>query len=147
MTTVFEITYSTQNTYEENVREAFFSFLVAPSQDETQSVRKLSFHHSLKAEVFHHRNSFGFDLTRLYSTQPFKTFEFQMQAVVEKKQMFLPSGPILSLAEEQNLLADHDFFIENHLFLGTSRYTALPASVSGQLFLRAQYQSVFDYLT
>jgi transglutaminase-like putative cysteine protease len=146
MNTKYEIVYNTQNTYEENVREAFFSFLIIPCQNETQKVHSLFFHNSLQEKVFYQRNSFGFELVRLHSTKPFKEFKFRMTALVEKKMAFFPFSGQLSAAEEQNILNGYDFFIDNHLYLGTSHYTFIEDVYRSKLFFQKEGQFVYDYL-
>ncbi|MBA9077203.1 transglutaminase domain-containing protein [Rufibacter quisquiliarum] len=146
MKTVYEVVYQTQNSYEETVREAFFSFLVLPCQDQTQQVRTCSFSNSLDAEVFHHRNPFGFDVTSLRSPRPFTQFEFCMRAVVEKSFAFFPYGSTMTVAQEQEHLQDHSFYLNHHLFLSTGHYTRIDPQHYPQLLFRQQDQTVYQYL-
>ncbi|AKD04024.1 transglutaminase family protein [Pontibacter korlensis] len=147
MSAEYTVKYYTHNTYDESVREAFFSFLIIPCQDETQTVRSLSFENSLQAEVFHHHNPFGFEVTSLRTAQNFTEFEFQMTATVEKSPVYLPTGSrLLSVEEEQSLLARHDFYIDHHLYLATSPYTQIKDELYGRLLFRKENQPVFDYL-
>ncbi len=146
MTTEYEIKYYTKNTYEESVREAFYSLLVAPCQDDTQTIRSLSARHSVNAEVFTHLNPFGFEVRSLYTAQPFTVFEFEMTATVEKSPVYLPSGRLLSVEEEQNLLARDDFYIDHHLYLSTGNYTLIEEAYHSNLLFRKADQPVYDYL-
>lgn len=138
--------YQTQNTYEATVKEAFFSFLVLPCQDQTQRLRTYSFSNSLEAEVFHHSNPFGFDVTCLRASQSFTHFEFCMKAVVEKSFALFPYGSNMTVAQEQALLHDHNFFLDYHLFLGTGRYTQLNPKHYPKLLFRGENQTVYEYL-
>ncbi|GGK78399.1 transglutaminase family protein [Rufibacter glacialis] len=146
MKTEYEVVYSTQNIYEETVREAFYSFLVLPCHDDSQVVRHLSLSNSLEAEVFHHPNAFGFEVTSLHTVKPFQVFEFQMRALVEKTAPLFPLEGILSVPEEQQLLCDHLFYLENHLFLGAGQYTQIKEAYRPGLLMRAPDQLVYDYL-
>ncbi|WP_205502243.1 transglutaminase domain-containing protein [Rufibacter psychrotolerans] len=147
MTTEYEINYFTHNTYDEPVHEAFFSFLISPCQDETQRVKQVTFRHSLNTEEFWHKNPFGFEVTSLYSAQPFTEFSFEMTARVEKSQPFVPFRPPLSVEEEQAQLAAYDFFIDHHLYLGTGHYTLIEDQFKDRLLFRKEDQKVYDYLT
>ncbi|MDQ3291467.1 MAG: transglutaminase family protein [Bacteroidota bacterium] len=147
MSTTYDISYHTKNTYEENVREAFYSFLIIPSNEETQAVLNLSFHNSLKAEVFHHSNLYGFEVTSLHTDKPFREFEFQMAATVVKSALDLPIGGELSVEEEQSLVNRLDFYIDNHLFLGSAPYTHIEDSYRSNLLFRREDQTILDYLT
>ncbi|WP_051360029.1 transglutaminase-like domain-containing protein [Adhaeribacter aquaticus] len=146
MTTTYEITYSTHNTYEEDVREALFSFLVIPCQDETQKLKSLRFSNSLQLEAFQYQNTFGFEVAQLYNARPFKELGFQMIATVEKEHRFLPFGNYYSLQEEQSLLQDYNFYIEHHLFLGTGYYTTIDQVYTDKVLIRQENESVYNYL-
>ncbi|MBC3538735.1 transglutaminase family protein [Rufibacter sediminis] len=146
MKTEYEVVYRTHNTYEQNVREAFFSFLIQPCPDASQVVKSVAFSNSLEAEVFSHANSFGFEVMNLHTMKPFTEFEFQMKAVVEKSQPVYPLGSTLPVAEEQQLLGDHLFYLQNHLYLGFAHYTRLQESLRSKLLMRAPDQGVYDYL-
>ena len=146
MNTEYQIEYRTHNTYEQNVREAFFSFLVLPCTTQSQTVLSHSYANSLEAEVFHHLNPFGFEVASLHSLEPFQDFTFEMKAVVEKEEAALPFAAVLSVEEEQQVLASHDFFLLHHLFLNQTPYTSLDETYVSGLLFRKQDQTVFDYL-
>ncbi|MDB5264293.1 MAG: hypothetical protein JWQ14_3576 [Adhaeribacter sp.] len=148
MNTTYDINYHTKNTYDETVSEAFFAFLITPCQDETQTILNVNYQNSLKVDVFHHRNPYGFDITSLRTEKPFKEIEFQMTATVVKSPVLLPFESQLSVAEEQNLLNGLDFYIDQHLFLGTntSTYTQIEDTLRDKLLFRQEDQTVFDYL-
>ncbi len=146
MNTTYEIKYFTHNTYECSVSEAFFSFLVAPCQDETQTVKNLVFENTLQAEVFHNRNAFGFEQACLRNTQPFTEFGFSMRAVVEKKMAWFPLFAKLSQQEEEQILNSHEFFIDHHLYLGSSHYTRIEDQFKDRVLHKTEGQTVVDYL-
>ena len=147
MNTTYEISYYTKNTYDEPVQEAFYTFLVIPCHCETQKVLNLSFQNSLKGEISHHANAYGFEETSLHTERPFREFEFQMAATVEKSETDLPIGGLLSLEEEQSLLTSLDFYIDHHLFLGSSPFTHIEDNYRSGLLFRKADQTVLDYLT
>ncbi len=147
MMTTYDISYYTHNTYEENVREAFFSFLITPCHCESQTVLHLSFQNSLKAEVFHHQNPYGFEVTSLHSEKFFREFIFQMVATVVKTETDFPIGGELSVEEEQSLLAGLDFYIDHHLFLGSDSITYIQESNRVNLLFRKNDQTILEYLT
>ncbi|KAA3437599.1 transglutaminase-like domain-containing protein [Rufibacter hautae] len=146
MKTEYEVVYRTHNTYEENVREAFFSFQVLPCQNESQVVRNVSLNNSLGAETFQHPNSFGFEVISLHTVEPFNTFEFEMRAVVEKDQTLFPVEGILSVEEEQEQLQNHLFYLQNHQFLGFDHYTRISEMYRAQLLMQQPQQTVYGYL-
>ncbi|WP_181306891.1 transglutaminase family protein [Rufibacter sp. XAAS-G3-1] len=146
MKTEYEVVYRTHNTYAENVREAFFSFLILPCENESQVVRNVTMTNSLDAEVFQHTNPFGFEVTNLYSVEPFTEFEFQMRAIVEKSVMPFPLEDTLPVEEEQRLLHDHSFYLENHLYLGFDHYTRIKEAYRPKLLMRQPNQGVYEYL-
>lgn len=147
MQTTYEVSYHTHNTYDEPVREAFYSFLIVPCPCESQTVLNMNLQNSLKAEVFHHQNPYGFDVTSLHSDKQFREFRFQMSATVVKSDSDLPIGGELSVEEEQSLLNSLDFYIDNHLFLGSALYTHIEDTYRSNLLFRKSDQTVLDYLT
>ncbi|WP_062542092.1 transglutaminase domain-containing protein [Rufibacter tibetensis] len=146
MKTEYEVVYRTHNTYEENVREAFFSFLILPCQNENQVVRSVTYSNSLEAETFQHTNPFGFEVINLHTVEPFKAFEFQMRAIVEKNMTDFPLEGMLPVQEEQRLLREHLFYLENHQFLGFGHYTNIKEMYHSKLLMRDPEQGVYDYL-
>ncbi|WP_207434899.1 transglutaminase-like domain-containing protein [Sabulibacter ruber] len=146
MKTDYEVVYKTHNTYEENVREAFFSFLILPCQNESQVVRSVSWSNSLEAETFQHTNPFGFEAINLHTVEPFNAFEFQMRAIVEKRMTWFPIDGLLPVEEEQRQLQDHLFYLENHLYLGFAHYTRIQEEYRSKLLMREPQQTVYDYL-
>ncbi|WP_210465425.1 transglutaminase domain-containing protein [Rufibacter roseolus] len=146
MKTEYEVVYRTHNTYEENVREAFFSFQVLPCQNESQVVRSVSLSNSLSADTFQHPNPFGFEVISLHTVEPFNTFEFEMRAIVEKDQTWFPVEGILTVEEEQRQLQDHLFYLENHLYLGFDHYTRIGDNYRPQLPMREPQETVYGFL-
>ncbi|MGV3541493.1 MAG: transglutaminase-like domain-containing protein [Rufibacter sp.] len=146
MKTMYEVVYQTQNTYEEAVREAFFSFLVLPCQDHTQRVCSCSYANSLEAEVFQHQNPFGFEVACLRSARTFKNFEFCMKAVVEKRFVPFPYGSTLTIEQEQASLQEHGFYLEHHLFLELGHFTRIAPRHYTKLLFRQESQTVYEYL-
>ncbi len=147
MHTTYDINYHTLNTYEEPVREAFYSFLIIPCHCESQTILNLNFQNNLKVETFQHQNAYGFDVTSLHTEKPFREFAFEMTATVVKSDQDLPIGGLLSVDEEQSLLASLDFYIDHHLFMGSGPYTHIEDSFRSRLLFRQEDQTVLDYLT
>ena len=146
ITTEYEITYHTHNAYESPVTEALYAFLVSPCQDYSQTVRKVSFRNSLGAEMFQHQNPFGFDVQCVRSVKRFKDFECWMTATVDKKPHNFLEESKLSVAEEQEMYASLDFYIDNHIYLGWSRYTTLGLSLGDRVLKRQADQPAYAFL-
>ncbi len=146
MATEYHINYHTHNRYDAPVTEAFFEFLVAPCQDNTQKVTSLTFYNSLGQELYTHGNPFNFNIHCLRSTKHFSDFKFSMKATVEKSQPWFAVNS-LPLEEEQAILADRNFYIDHHLYLGFTRFTSILESYHSRLLNRPLKQPVFDYLT
>ena len=146
MNTAYDVKYYTHNVYEESVREAFYSLLITPCQNETQTVLNVTYSNSLKAEPFAHANPFGFEVTSLYTAQPFMEFEFGMTATVAKSSVFIPMMGMMSVEEEQKLLEQHHLYIDHHLYLGSSPYTQIDEASRSRLLFRRADQSVYNFL-
>jgi hypothetical protein len=146
MATEYHINYHTHNRYDAPVTEAFFEFLVAPCQDNTQRVTSLTFYNSLGQELYTHGNPFNFQIHCLRSIKHFSDFKFSMKATVEKSQPWF-AVTSLPLEEEQAVLADRNFYIDHHLYLTFTRFTSILESYHSRLLNRPLKQPVFDYLT
>jgi len=146
MNKLYQIVYHTHNSYETPVKEATFAFLVAPSQDALQTVSNLSYTNSLGEEGYQYRNPFGFLVKCIRSTKSFKEFEFTMTVQVEKKPNTFISNGLLSVEQEQEILASRKTFIDHHLYLGLNTYTTLNPAYHNQVLFRPEGQSVFDFL-
>ena len=146
MLTEYNIVYHTHNTYEAPVQEALFEFLVSPCPDATQTITKVTFYNSLGVEVYHHKNTFGFQRDCIRSVKPFTELEFSMTATVLKAQP-TPIGPLqMTFAEEEALLQARDFYIDHHLFLEFGKYTTIDEQYADQILKKQSDQSVYNYL-
>jgi transglutaminase-like putative cysteine protease len=147
MTTEYHIEYHTHNVYETDVSEAIFDFLVAPCKDATQVVTQLNFRNSVGGETFHRNNPFGFEVACVRTTKPFREFEFRMKATVEKYQQDPYTHGHLSVEDEQQILAAHDFYIDHHLYLEYSKFTTITEDYSDHILYRQPDQFTYNFLT
>lgn len=145
-TTTYQIEYHTHNRYEAPVTEALFEFLVAPCADESQTVSNVSYKNSLDAELFHHVNPFGFQVTSVRAVKPFTEFEFRMQATVEKKEQSYINHGQLSVAEERRALTDPQLYIDQHWYLELTKYTSIAEEYFEWLLARGEDQFTFNFL-
>lgn len=146
MLTEYNILYQTHNTYEAPVTEALFEFLVSPCADATQTVTKLIFFNSLGLEVYHHKNTFGFQRHCIRSVKPFTELQFTMQATVLKASPKIIGPMLTSGAEEEAILASREVYIDHHLFLEFGKYTTIEEQHTGLILKKRPDQSVYNYL-
>jgi transglutaminase-like putative cysteine protease len=146
MTAEYLIEYYTHNTYEKIVQEAFFEFLVAPSQEATQQIKDKHFWCSLPGQLFHHTNPFGFEATNLRAIKPFTEFEFRMRASVEKTYVPPMSFQPLSPEEELFFLASRTFIIDHYPYLEFNRFTTIAEQHASWIIYKQRKQPVFTFL-
>jgi hypothetical protein len=118
------IHYHTINVYDGLVKEALFDLLVLPCNDMHQRLTQHRIQTSVPSSVSGYRNSFGFEVVRVKTLEPFHNFELNMYAAAEVNHS-IGHFPTLGVAAQHELLNSHDFFIDNHLYLTPSPLTTI----------------------
>lgn len=141
---VYQITYSTQNTYTPAVNEAMLEFLVLPASTNEQEVFDIDVHIAPSEKYYWSKNLYGFEVLRCRMKNPVSEFQFKLTASV-KREVVNPFGFIpLSFEEERRILESEDFQIDHYLFLSYGEYTNLPEGFEYPL-LKAT-ESIFDFV-
>ncbi len=141
----YSIKYKAQNTYESEVNDALWQFLISPQNNSSQTLRLSEFTNSLNAVVEESTNSLDFQIYRVIQRKPFKAIAFEANFIV-KKELINPFSALDGFfnAEHYQILESLDFRITHEQFLNPTLRTALPAHNLDFTFLKER--SVFDNL-
>ena len=142
----YDISYQITNNYKEPVTEAIYEFMVLPCNDDSQITVDFTFDNSLGETVFHYRNMFGFQVTRIRTEKSFDKMMFNLKARVRKRNAISNHSTSTSSPDEKNIIASPDFYMDNYLYLKQSPYTVLTEKYSTLLLKKAETQSVSEYL-
>lgn len=140
------IRYFSRNTYYSEVLKASFQLLVAPAENETQTVKSLDIKNSLNSELSLTKNVFGFDVYSMGLSKTFNQFNISLEAEVLKKEVNPFNFVFLDPAKEAEIIQQPDFYIDNHLFLNETTYTQLPKSFNSPFSRFDGNEQLFDYL-
>ena len=141
---VYQITYSTQNSYTPAVREAVLEFLVLPATNSEQEVFDIKVEINPSGKYYWGKNMFGFEVLRCRLKNPVSEFQFKLTAHV-KREVVNPFGFIpLSIEEERELLESETFIVDHYLFLSSGTLTKLPPEFDYPILKRNE--SVFDFV-
>ena len=139
----YTIKYKAKNTYETEVTDALWQFLITPISNDSQEVRLADFRNSLHANIEESTNAFDFSIYRVIQRKPFKEIRFEANYILRKNEL----NPFSALdgvynKEHYELLQSLDFRIEHEQFLGTTPLTTYPKEGVDFHFLEAH--SIFD---
>lgn len=83
----YTIKYSSENTYENLVYEAFWQFLVIPENNESQELISSNFKTSVDAKIEKSINGLGFKTIRIHSKTTFNSIRFDAEFKLVKKEI------------------------------------------------------------
>jgi hypothetical protein len=142
----FLITYQAKNIYPESVTEGVYDFMVLPCNDESQFLIDAQIDNSLGESVFNFRNMYGFDVTRLRTDKKFKELDFTVNIKVRKRNAIVNHN-IYTASPDENLMLDNfEFKLDNHLYLSFSKFTQLNKETEQLLLVREPHMNISFYL-
>lgn len=123
----YTVTYSAENTYENDVHEAFWQFCVIPENNSSQELISWDFDNSLKVINEVSLNGLGFKVIRLYPKQRFKKISFKASFKLIKKEVN-PFEFILNqdVSMDFTTIQNVDFKADHEPYLRKTRFTKLP---------------------
>ncbi len=140
------IRYFSRNTYYSEVLKATFQLLIAPAENESQTVKFVDIKNSLNEPLFITKNVFGFDVYSMGLVKSFNQFNVTLEAEVLKKEVNPFNFVFLLPNEEAEVLNSPDFYIDNHLYLNATTYTTLPLDFNSPFSKFNATEQLFDYL-
>ena len=84
MTRIYEIAYTSFNSYEAHVKEAFLEYLVFPCDDASQTVLEYKIECSADVSPYLCQNSYDFTVIRIRPQNFIDDFNFQRLAVRQR---------------------------------------------------------------
>lgn len=146
MTFEYTIKYISENTYENEVWEAFWQYMVIPETNESQELLTSNFKTSESAKIEKSINGYGFQIFRIHTKKPFNNIIFEAEFKLLKKEInpysFLPSE---NLAEDYAILHSLPFKVEHESHLIISELTKL-SSRHEKIYLFDESKSIDNNL-
>jgi hypothetical protein len=142
----YHIEYNTWNEYGYHVGESFFSFQILPDDDDKQHLTSFNFQNSIKEPYYIIKNHYGFKQITFRTIKPFTQLDIQLSCDVHVKKLNPFDFTSMPLEEENRMLDDLNFRIENSFFLQPSKLTSIPDAQIDKTWLKANPESVFEYL-
>ena len=140
----FQISYQINNSYENEIRKAFFQLLVIPEHTKNCRIIELQTDCSLKNSEFVTSNYFGFKVLQYASKTPIKGFDFELKVKVQIDTLnpfdFIPT----EVNEELAIINTIDFQLEHALFLRSTPLTEI--KVNDERFQLSLNDGVFNFL-
>lgn len=144
----YQITYESNNRYEEEVLEAFFEFLVAPKENDNQHIVKEKITHSIEGSRFYAQNVFGYDKLCLRIAKPFRKFNFRYECLLHKasETMFPTQYDMLAYEEELQILNSESFQVDAYPFLNQTYLTDISLIEIPDDMLNQKKISLLEYV-
>jgi len=122
----YTIRYSSENTYENLVYEAFWQFLVIPENNESQELLSTNFKTSVDTKIEKSINGFGFNTIRIHTKNAFDIIRFDAEFKLIKKEINpFDFSPNLDISEDYKTMENLLFKIEHESFLTPTQLTKL----------------------
>lgn len=122
----YTIKYKSENTYENQVFEAHWQFMITPENNATQKLLSSHFKSSIESKIESSINGYNFKTIRIRCKKPFETINFEAEFKLVKEEI----NPF-EFSTLQNLNVAYDrieslnFKIENEVFLAPTVLTQL----------------------
>ena len=142
----YTIAYHAQNTYQNDVSEAFWQFCILPEENGTQKLVEYNFNNSLQIPYEISVNGFGFEVIRVNPKTPFKEITFDARFTLQKVEVN-PFDFTLNneLARDYDTINSLEFQVNHEPFLRETKHTRLPLG-SCSLFTFDAARSIFHNL-
>ena len=134
MIKIYEIAYSSYNSYEEHVKDALLEYLVYPCEDASQTLLDYKIAYSSIEDPYIFQNSYGFNIIRIRPQNFTEGFEFSFKATVRKAVQHFSLLDQWPVAEQVACIASREFYIDNYLFYNQTALTTLSPDHENQIF-------------
>lgn len=122
----YTIKYSSENTYENLVYEAFWQFLVIPENNESQELISSNFKTSVDAKIEKSINGLGFKTIRIHSKTTFNSIRFDAEFKLVKKEINpFNFSPSLDIKDDYKTIDKLLFKVEHESYLTPTQLTKL----------------------
>ena len=122
----YTIKYSSENTYENLVYEAFWQFLVIPENNESQELISSNFKTSVDAKIEKSINGLGFKTIRIHSKTTFNSIRFDAEFKLVKKEINpFNFSPSLDIDDDYKTINKLLFKVEHESYLTPTQLTKL----------------------
>ena len=146
MSLEYSISYKTENTYEESVREAYWQFLIIPEENDSQQFIGIDFNNSLNAKTEFSINGYGFKTIRIHPTCEFKHISFEANFKLIKKEINPFDFDLeKDISKSFQKLQELGFKVDHDTYLKTTDYTRIPKEYRN-LFSFNATKSIFENL-
>lgn len=146
MSLEYSIIYQAENTYENEVAEAFWQFLILPVDNESQELIQWSFTDSLNTRNYISSNGLGFKTIKLGIDKPFTKISFKLECKLIKTNInpydFLPN---IEVAKDYEEIERLDFKIAHEPYLKRIGLATLPEK-HREIFLFDKTKTIFENL-
>jgi len=141
---IYQITYSTENTYSPDVHEVLLEFLVLPESGNGQAILESQISTEPMLKPYLGDNIFGFQFLRFRMKGKITGFQFSIKILVSKEIVNPYRFISLPLAEEREILYSNSFAIDNYPFLDISPFTSLPYGY--EIPVIGESEGAFDFI-
>lgn len=128
MTYDYTIKYKSENTYENQVFEAHWQFMISPENNSTQTLLSSQFKSSVDSKIENSINGYNFQSYRIHCKKPFDTINFEAEFKLVKDEInpfeFTTSR---NDNDSYGIIEKLDFKIDNESFLTPTKLTQLSA--------------------
>lgn len=128
MTYDYTIKYKSENTYENQVFEAHWQFMISPENNSTQTLLSSQFKSSVDSKIENSINGYNFQTYRIHCKKSFDTINFEAEFKLVKDEIN-PFGFTTSenYSDSYEIIEKLDFKIDNESFLTPTKLTQLSA--------------------
>lgn len=140
----FNIEYSTQNTYEQEVREGLYEFNVIPFEDDFTKIREETIWNSLKKTGFRVENNLGFTTYRIRLEVPVDSFDFSYSCKVNKDKINPFDFDLFTIEQEKELVKENLMDPMNYFYLKHTPSTLLKENKG--IRLKREDETTFEFL-
>ena len=142
----YQITYHTENTYENWVNDAYWQFLIIPMENDSQHEVEIAFSNSLNAVNEYSINGYGFKTIRVHPKRKFKQISFEAKFRFFKDEIDPFDFPLdLDFSIGYKKLEELKFKIDFEAFLKETPLTSL-SDTSMSKFEFTNGKSIFENL-
>lgn len=122
----YTIKYKSENTYENQVFEAHWQFMITPENNQTQTLISSNFKSSVVSKIENSINGYNFQTVKIHCKKPFNiiNFEAEFKLVKEEINPFDFATP-LDFKSEYDAISKLDFKIDHEAFLTPTKLTCL----------------------
>lgn len=139
----YQITYHTRNEYTDFIHDAILEFLVFPATLQNQKVQDIYFEHEPKSMFYSGENMYGFEFLRFRIKNLEKFFAFTLKTTVTKDETNPFDFPLLTIKEEERVIASDEYRIDNYLFLSKGQLTQIPEKF--KMPVKGKQENIFQF--